>query len=205
MKKHWLAAGVIGAVLLSGTAAQAHHVMDGTLPQTFLGGLLSGIGHPIIGLDHFAFLIAVGLVAALYRNAYALPAYFLVTMIAGVGIHLGALDIPAAEVAIAVSVIVLGGLAIRARSIPVALAAALFALSGLVHGYAYGESIIGAETSPLIAYFIGLVIVQYAVAAGVARFVRGDVAARWQAEPARIAGGAVLGVGLVFLVNNVAA
>lgn len=55
-----------GPLLLASTcAALAHHAMGGQLPQTFGQGLLSGIGHPVIGVDHFAFVVAVGIVAAL--------------------------------------------------------------------------------------------------------------------------------------------
>jgi urease accessory protein len=42
-------------LLLYTTAAFAHHVMGGETPSTFVDGLLSGIGHPIIGADHLAF------------------------------------------------------------------------------------------------------------------------------------------------------
>ena len=34
--------------------AFAHHVVGGKMPVTFMDGLLSGLGHPIIGLDHLA-------------------------------------------------------------------------------------------------------------------------------------------------------
>ena len=54
-------AGAALIAVLSTTSAQAHHVMDGMLPSTFVEGLLSGLGHPIIGPDHFAFVVAVGL------------------------------------------------------------------------------------------------------------------------------------------------
>src|SRR6267378_2162800 len=37
--------------------AWAHHFMDGGLPETFAQGLLSGLGHPVIGLDHAAFIV----------------------------------------------------------------------------------------------------------------------------------------------------
>ncbi len=204
MRNLRLCLGIVVSLSAFSATAHAHHAMDGTLPQTFLQGLLSGFGHPIIGLDHFAFVVAVGLIASLHRRAYALPACFLAAMIIGIGFHLAALGMPSAEFAIALSVIVLGGLAIRARSLPVTVSAVLFALAGLFHGYAYGESILGAEAAPLIAYLIGLVAVQYAIAAGVVGLLRLDEVAALNAKPVRIAGGAVLGVGLVFLVNNLA-
>ena len=49
------------------------------------------------------------------------------------------------------------------------LAVGLFGAAGLVHGYALGESIIGAEPTPLAAYFVGLAVVQ-CVIAGAAYF-----------------------------------
>jgi len=54
------------AVLLSvsllsvSVSAIAHHMTDGKLPANF-AGFMSGLGHPIIGFDHFAFIVAVGL------------------------------------------------------------------------------------------------------------------------------------------------
>src|SRR5438270_774512 len=35
--------------LLSTTCAHAHHLMGGKTPSTFADGLLSGLGHPLIG------------------------------------------------------------------------------------------------------------------------------------------------------------
>jgi urease accessory protein len=50
-------AALVGAGLLAtaGTAS-AHHLMGGRTPSTFADGILSGVGHPIIGPDHLAFL-----------------------------------------------------------------------------------------------------------------------------------------------------
>ena len=52
------------AAALAAEPALAHHVMGGAMPATFGQGLLSGLGHPIIGLDHLAALVGAGLVAA---------------------------------------------------------------------------------------------------------------------------------------------
>src|SRR5262245_6809064 len=45
---------------ISGAPAFAHHMMGGRTPATFGEGILSGLGHPIIGLDHLAAVVAVG-------------------------------------------------------------------------------------------------------------------------------------------------
>ena len=99
--------------------------------------------------------------------------------------------------------VVLGALAIRAKALPVGLSAGLIALSGVFHGYAYGEAIVGAEAAPLTAYFIGLVGIQYAIAASVIWIVSRKAAAAGFSVPARVAGGVVLGIGLVFFIQNV--
>ena len=70
-----------------------------------------------------------------------------------------------------------------------AAAAALFAVAGLLHGYALGESIVGAEASPLVAYFAGLLVIQTAIALAVYSAVLG--LARW---PARTTGLTVVGI-----------
>ena len=50
--------------LTSAGTAFAHHPLGGMIPQNFMQGFLSGIGHPVIGFDHLAFVVAVGLIAA---------------------------------------------------------------------------------------------------------------------------------------------
>ncbi len=66
----------------------AHHVMDGKMPETFLQGLLSGFGHPVIGVDHLAAIVGVGILAALAGRSAAVVLAFSVAVIAGVGLHL---------------------------------------------------------------------------------------------------------------------
>ena len=144
--------------------AFAHHLMGGKTPATFAQGLLSGLGHPVIGLDHFAAVVAVGCLAAAHRAAVALAIGFVLAMIAGVALHLHGATVPGAEIWVALSVIALGALMLRARQLSAAAALALFALVGLIHGYALGELIYGAEPTPLYAYLLGLAVIQSAVA-----------------------------------------
>jgi urease accessory protein len=37
------------------------------MPTTFLDGLLSGLQHPALGLDHLAFIVVLGVAAAFTR------------------------------------------------------------------------------------------------------------------------------------------
>lgn len=164
----WALLLTAGLLLIAASPAFAHHPMGGMTPETFGQGLLSGFGHPIIGPDHFAFLIvAMLLTAALKGTArYIVPLAFIGATIAGTVIHLGAANIPMAESLIALSVII-GAVLVITRSYPGALVlAAIFAGSGILHGYAYGEAIIGAEATPLMSYLFGFAFIQYAIIVG---------------------------------------
>lgn len=145
--------------------AIAHHFMGGDIPSTNMEGLLSGVGHPIIGMDHLAFIIAIGLLSAVRRPlGIVVPGAFVIATVFGTGLHLLGLTIPLAEMAIAVSVIAAGAMLLtRAAHGSAVILAAFAGISGLFHGYAYGESIVGAESTPLLAYLVGFSIIQLAI------------------------------------------
>jgi urease accessory protein len=146
--------------------ASAHHVMGGEVPATAWHGLLSGLGHPIIGLDHLAFIVGVGLISQLAGRLALLPLLFLAGTVLGCVLHVQGYDLAASELAIALSVAIAAAvLALRVR-IPVGLLAPLLVVAGALHGYAYGESIVGAEATPLAAYIVGFAVIQYVLAVG---------------------------------------
>jgi len=188
-------------LFVSGGTASAHHLMGGKIPSTFAEGVLSGVGHPIIGPDHLAFLIALGIAVGVSRISLVNPFLFLVAMACGVVAHVAAVNIPAAELVVAVSVLVAGVLLALDRRIPAGLWLAIFAVAGFFHGYAYGESIYGAEPTPLIAYLVGLVAVQTALTVGVAFAARSVWTASGIAP--RLVGAAVSGVGFAVLVAQI--
>src|SRR3954447_9729764 len=86
---------------LTSAPAFAHHVMGGRMPATFGEGILSGLGHPVIGIDHFAAVVAVGCLAAAHRAGAALAVAFVVAMMGGVAVHLNAVSVPADELMVA--------------------------------------------------------------------------------------------------------
>jgi urease accessory protein len=189
--------------LVSIEPALAHHVMGRELPSTFWQGLLSGLGHPIIGIDHFAFVVGVGLTAYLARRIALLPLLFVAGTVLGCFIHLRDFDLPGSEAAIAFSLFVLAAIVGLRTKVPVALIAILFAAAGILHGYAYGESIIGAETAPLGAYVVGFALIQYCIAvvsgAAVAVLVARDYLSETIAM--RTAGAAIALVAVAYFAN----
>lgn len=187
--------------------AAAHHPMGGQLPSNFMEGFLSGIGHPVIGVDHLAFVIAIGIASAFMSNSYRMPLFFVGGTVLGcLAYSLSGIAMPFQEFAIAASVFVLGAFVMSGRSMNPTIGAALFALAGLFHGSAYAGEILGVESTPLIAYLIGFSVIQFAIAAGTTFVVR-ELSAASQAistQP-RLAGAMLAGVGLTFLIENLEA
>ena len=198
-RKSTFALTLVAALIAAGPAL-AHHVMGGRMPATFMEGFLSGLGHPVIGLDHFAAVVAIGCLAAAHAAGIALVVGYVAAMMAGVAVHVTGASVPASEILVALSVIGLGSVLLTQRALSTVAALAIFALVGLLHGYALGESIFGAERTPLFAYLAGLAVIQIAVALAAMSATR--VVAQGKL---RLAGGVVTAVGLFFLVQEVIA
>lgn len=180
--------------------------MDGSLPQTFAQGLLSGLGHPLIGLDHAAFIVAAGFFLALINGGMWGVLALVAGSLVGAALHLAGVDLPWGEVGVALSVILIGGLVMVRRRVPLSWLAGGMALAGVLHGHAYAEAIFGAETAPLAAYLIGFSLNQLCVAAAAFLMHRHLIAARaaWVKPVSSGLGAAVGAVGMVFLVLNLA-
>jgi urease accessory protein len=193
--------------LLAFSQAWAHHPMDGATPTTFWQGFLSGIGHPVIGIDHLAFILTVGLLAFSLRASAArliLPAAFALATVAGALAHVQAAALPWSETVIALSVL-LGGLLVLARvELSVLVLSVAAGGFGVFHGYAYGEAIIGAEPTPLLAYLASFALMQFALIAGIA-FGLAALARRVERAPVLLGrGGGVLATatGSLLLASN---
>ncbi len=156
---------VLAAATFVAEPALAHHAMGGGLPSTFMQGLLSGLAHPVIGPDHLAFLVAIGIAAALVGSGVAIIGAFIAASTAGVLLHVAKLDVPMVEPLVASSVIAAGILVAIGSRAGKPLWLVLAAAAGLIHGYAFGESIVGAERSVLGAYLVGIAIVSALVVA----------------------------------------
>lgn len=197
-----LASGLI-LLVLGSAPAFAHHLMGGRTPASFAEGLLSGLGHPVIGLDHFAAVVAVGCLAAAHRVAPALAIGFVLAMMAGVALHLHGTTVPGAEIMVALSVIFLGVFMLRGRNVAAGVAFVLFAVVGLIHGYALGESIYGAEPTPLYAYLLGLAVIQSAIALAAVQIARAIARRPAVMSPLRLVGAGIAGIGLAVLMQQI--
>lgn len=192
------------SAIVATTPVLAHHAMGGKVSTNFIEGLLSGLAHPIIGVDHLAFVVAVGLLAASFSKGVWVSIVFVTSALLGTGIHLQSINLPISETIVAVSVIVSGMmLAMKYRPTP-SVMLFLMTSAGLFHGYAYGESIIGATTVPLVAYLLGFTLVQLAISLFtyyVSRIILKQVSEQ-SGQPLCLAGFTILGIGIAFLANQ---
>jgi urease accessory protein len=139
--------------------------------------------------------VAVG-VAGLH---VAIPALFVAASAFGVALHVRGVALPIVEMAVATSVLVAGATIALGRTVRASAWGALFAIAGLFHGYAFGESIYGAEPAPLATYLVGLVIVQTVLATGIALIARRSAVGAIQP---RLAGATIAGIGIAILAGQ---
>lgn len=186
---------------LTPLSAFAHHPLGGRSPETAVEGLLSGIGHPVIGIDHLAFIIAVGLLAAVTRRGLLIPGGFVLGSLPGIFLHLQLFTLPGAELLIAVSVIIFGVLLTLDKRIGTRTSVVLGATAGVFHGYAYAEAIVGANMTTLLSYLGGLTLIHLLIALTsfflATRFLTKNSLTSYR--PLRVAGVAVAGIGTAFL------
>ena len=197
---------LVAAIAAAGPAL-AHHPLAGAPMETFSHGILSGIGHPLLGFDHLFFVALVGIAAVFTGQRFLAPLAYIATMVFGCLLMGLGVAMPAAEIVIGLSLLVLGGVVLSGRDVSPNLIIAGFALAGLFHGSAFGGSIAGQEAGApvmvLVGYLIGLAAIQYAIAL-FAGWALEKVAGGKEAEVsyARISGAVVAGMGLFLSLEN---
>ena len=196
-----IAFGIISLVTIQ--PALAHHPFGAETPDNFISGFLSGLGHPVIGLDHFAFVVAMGLLAVLNKKGILIPLVFTLATAIGTIIHLQSIDLPIVEIVIALSVIV-AGIALAVEKFNGISLIVLSAIAGIFHGFAYGEAIFGAEMTPLGGYLLGFIGIQFVISAIAFYLGRLTVSSinKNTSLALRFAGCVIAGMGITFLSNG---
>ncbi|HLP68367.1 MAG TPA: HupE/UreJ family protein [Rhizobium sp.] len=146
---------IFATVGMAAVPAQAFaHALGGVM-----GGFGSGFGHPLAGFDHFLAMLAVGLWGAQMggRSVWALPATFpLIMCIGGFAGMLGLFPDDLIRIAIAVSLLVLGGVIAARWVAPEWAALVIVAFFAIFHGYPHGQLTLRA-TDPA-AFTVGFVV-----------------------------------------------
>lgn len=168
-----------------------------------VGGLLSGLSHPVSGWDHVLAMIAVGLWGALLGAPaiWILPIAFPMAMAAGGMLGLLGIPLPSVEIGIAGSSIVLGLFVLADRRVSLAVAIPIVMAFAVFHGHAHGTEL--APGANAVLYSLGFVIATgllhaFGIAIGtVERLPRGRTIVR------ALGGGVLLG-GTYFLAGAIA-
>ena len=199
-----LALGLASCLMAS--QGYAHHVSDGDVPVTIVEGLLSGLAHPVIGIDHLAFLILIGAAAIFTPRPLLPPLAFIGSTVIGCLLVAAGTQFPGVEIGVTVSVLIGGVMVLSGRQYSAALYIGLFSVAGILHGGAYGAAIIGAQMQPLLAYLIGFACIQYAISVGVGLLMLA-LSANHKANSVhpRLAGALAAGIGVALLIENIEA
>ncbi len=194
---------VLAIIAGSAAPASAHHVMGGSAPLSWFDGLVSGLAHPVIGMDHLAFVIALGLAAAFMADGLKLIVLFIVGTIAGVLARGLIASVPHLELLVSLSIVLLG-FGFVAKELGRSLMWWAFAAAaGLLHGLAYGESIAGSPPTAVSSYLMGLALAQVMLALMAKTFVE---LMRVDQVPTlagvRVVGGVLVAIGMAFATTS---
>jgi urease accessory protein len=159
----------LAAALLLPLPALAHPGGD------HVHGIAAGFLHPLLGADHLAAMLAIGLWAGLLggRLLWLLPAGFLGGMAAGGALGLAGIGLPMVEAGILASVIVLGALVGAAARLPAALALPMVAAFGLLHGHAHGTEAAGGAAGYALGFLVATALLHAAGAVAATRLAGG--------------------------------
>jgi len=121
-------------------------------------GFLTGLKHPISGLDHVLAMIAVGLWGAQLGSpaVWMLPVAFPMMMAFGGFMGLVGLPLPGVEIGIALSAILLGSVVARESRPSLGVAVLLVAFFAIFHGHAHGTELPKGQSG--LTYSLGFVM-----------------------------------------------
>ncbi|WP_324749231.1 HupE/UreJ family protein [Sphingomonas sp. LY54] len=178
------------ALMVLAAPALAHPALDGRTD-----GFVGGVAHPLLGLDHVAAMIAIGLWAAVLgrKATRQVPVAFVAAMVGGFLLAASGGSLPGVEPGIAASVLILGLLIAAAVRLPLAASMGLAGLFAVFHGHAHGS-----ETSGN-ALAIGLGLGTSTILLLAAGLWVGTSLAQRRPPFARGLGAAIAGFGLVLV------
>jgi urease accessory protein len=185
---------LVAAALLAGScAANAHEGVGAS-------GFLSGFTHPLFGWDHVAAMVAVGLWGAFLGAPaiWLLPIVFPLVMAFGAALGIVGVPLPAVEIGIAASAVVLGVMVALAAQPPLWVAATIVGTFAIFHGHAHGTELPAAASA--LSYAVGFVIgtgLLHLVGISFGLTTRWS----WGAPAVRAVGGVIALAGVAFLVG----
>ena len=162
---------------------------------------MHGFMHPVGGIDHILAMVAVGVFAYVLggKGLWLVPLSFVGMMAVGFMLGVGQVDVPFVELGIALSSVVIGGVAALGRPMPVVAASALVGVFAIFHGHAHGaEMPVDASGFEYAAGFIVATGLLHAAGIGAAMGVS-NLVGKYGKTVTQVAGGVVAlgGVGVL--------
>ncbi|GHB40546.1 protein hupE [Pseudovibrio japonicus] len=150
--------GLLAVVMLIALPAQAAAFSTAQAKADFL----SGLWHPLGGLDHVLTMVGVGVWAALVLNRKRLvwPLVFTLVMFMAFWARYIGVVVPYVETGILVSVIVIGLLVAFALKLPVVVGALIVGVFAVFHGAAHANE---ANAGNLLIYAFGFSVSTFAL------------------------------------------
>lgn len=141
-------------LMLTATLAFSHPGHGEQVSNGFLSGLL----HPLMGLDHLLAMGAIGFWSIRQNTTMkrGTPLFVIAGMIVGAGLAWAGVSLAGVETGIAMSVLLVGVLIATLAKLPTAVGGSLVALFMIAHGYAHGTEM--AQGSSMLLYMSGFVI-----------------------------------------------
>jgi urease accessory protein len=142
-------------------------------------GFFSGFTHPLLGLDHLAAMVAVGLWSALSARRAGPellwgPLGFANALLLGAMLGLEGVTLPVVEPMIAASLLLLGLLVVSRWRLP-GLGAALVGVFALFHGLAHGQELVdSASAFETLAGMLSATVLLHASGLGLGWTLRGS-------------------------------
>lgn len=192
---HAWAMALLAVMLMSAGPAYAH-------VEKASSGFMSGLLHPVFGVDHFLAMLSVGIVSAQLggRHVWGVPTAFVIAMTSGASAGLLGYEIPFLEMGIALSVVLLGAAIVLIRNTKVIHGVYAFvAFFGVLHGYAHGLEM--PKAADPVYYGGGFLVSTVAIhllGVGVGHVLTS--AAKYQA-PLRHLGSLMAGMGLMLVIQ----
>lgn len=161
-KQHNYIVAIAALVLISLLSSSGGAPIAHTISNCW-EGFIWGIADPVINLDRLAGIVAIGLLSARFIRGAWIGIFFVIAAFCGQLLHLSLLNLPGAEIAIAICTVVFGIILFLPTQITWLACAILSVIAGLSHGYADSQAIMDAEMLTLAAYLIGVILTQTAI------------------------------------------
>lgn len=153
-----IAALVLISLLSSWSGLPSVHEISNTWD-----GFLWGIAEPVLRVDRFVSIVAIGLLASGIIRSSWIAISFVLTAILGTVIHLLQISLPITEIAIAITSMSFSVMLFMPNKPKFFTLLILTAIAGLSQGYVSSESLIKADTISSAFYIFGATLTQYAI------------------------------------------